>query len=377
MDPVIMQNGVFCPLPWVHLATRPNGQLRLCCKAKDSPFNISDIEVSDYWNSDYMQDIRTKMVNGIYIDECENCYQSEELGSASKRWQSYKLFFKNIKKAEAIEHNLPTELDLRPGNLCNLKCKMCNPINSSLFANEFNNINKNQQNPILNQWSDVCINKFYNLFKTTNTLYLLGGESGIDVSVLHVLNEVKSNNLKFKTNTNCFRPDPSFVNLVEETHSEIICSIDGYGEINNYIRYPSNWQEVEKNFDIYLKIANSISINVTVSIYNILYLKDLIQWARSKKENIVITLEALTFPDYMSLNLLPYDENIEKELLSFKHTNNKFNTRIDMIIKELKKPATDEQYKMFWLKTNEQDRHRGTYLKNELPELYEKLIEVK
>ena len=32
----------FCPLPWIHLATRPNGDVRVCCTANASGAGKTD-----------------------------------------------------------------------------------------------------------------------------------------------------------------------------------------------------------------------------------------------------------------------------------------------------------------------------------------------
>ena len=71
----------FCVLPWIHFATRPNGDMRLCCSANASgagkdhevglvkmehgkPANFGRETPMEAWNNDYMKSVRTTMLQG-------------------------------------------------------------------------------------------------------------------------------------------------------------------------------------------------------------------------------------------------------------------------------------------------------------------------
>ena len=102
----------FCILPWVHLSTRPDGSMRVCCTAnassvgptndkqyggqvgilktddgKPNNLNVSDFESA--WNSDYMKNVRLQMLNGEQPPSCLKCYKEEAAGHRSKRmWET-------------------------------------------------------------------------------------------------------------------------------------------------------------------------------------------------------------------------------------------------------------------------------------------------
>ena len=96
----------FCILPWIHFATRPNGDMRLCCSANASgagenhtiglvrneqgqPANFGRETPMSAWNNDYMKSVRTTMLDGEIPASCAKCYDEESKGVASKRmWET-------------------------------------------------------------------------------------------------------------------------------------------------------------------------------------------------------------------------------------------------------------------------------------------------
>ena len=72
----------FCPLPWIHLATRPNGDVRVCCTANASgagitdekeaglvkedgvAMNLRDHTIEEVFNSSHMRRTRLQMIKG-------------------------------------------------------------------------------------------------------------------------------------------------------------------------------------------------------------------------------------------------------------------------------------------------------------------------
>ena len=87
----------FCVLPWIHLATRPNGDMRLCCTAnasgagdnhtvgliknKDgSHANFGKVTPMEAWNSDFMKNVRNTMLAGEIPASCTGCFDEESQG---------------------------------------------------------------------------------------------------------------------------------------------------------------------------------------------------------------------------------------------------------------------------------------------------------
>ena len=97
----------FCPLPWIHLATRPNGDVRVCCTANASgagkqdektvglvkkdgvAMNLRDHTIEEVFNSHHMRRTRLQMIKGEIPSSCVKCFEEEEKGITSKRqWET-------------------------------------------------------------------------------------------------------------------------------------------------------------------------------------------------------------------------------------------------------------------------------------------------
>ena len=128
----------FCILPWIHFATRPNGDMRLCCSANASgagdnhtvglvknevgePANFGRETPMSAWNNEYMRSVRTTMLAGEIPKSCTKCFVEENNGVASKRlWETYTWMNDGIDLEELVANTIDgvipeklTYLDLR------------------------------------------------------------------------------------------------------------------------------------------------------------------------------------------------------------------------------------------------------------------------
>ena len=153
----------FCPLPWIHLATRPNGDVRVCCTANASgagkqdektaglvkkdgiAMNLRDHTIEEVWNSEHMRRTRLQMLNGEIPSSCTKCFSEEAKGISSKRlWETeewkQRVDFDQLIASTKEDGTTPVSIpyfDLRLGNLCQLKCVMCSPHDSSSWIKEW------------------------------------------------------------------------------------------------------------------------------------------------------------------------------------------------------------------------------------------------
>ena len=134
----------FCVLPWVSLEASPIGTVRPCCLADDEivddagqKFKLSTANFRDIQNSSHMRNLRAQFLAGEKPQTCRKCWNEERAGRDSKR----------IHTLNRLKHMLPDQewatdakplmfLDLKLGNICNLKCRICGPWSSSQFATE-------------------------------------------------------------------------------------------------------------------------------------------------------------------------------------------------------------------------------------------------
>ena len=271
-------SSTFCVLPWLNITVDPNGDIKPCCVSTDfikkidgTHFNLGNDSIEDIYNSPDFLSIRQQMLDGDKVAGCSQCYQHEKLGGDSQRilfnegWKNQK--FTNVIADTKIQY-----FDLRFGNLCNLSCRSCNPRNSSKFAKELDElrdtkIHKFHDNYTLSveEWYD---NKMFDQnmeskFSNITRLYLTGGEPTVIKKNIEMLEKLESlgysNNITLVINSNMTNLNNIFYRLLSKFKQVVFfASIDGIGDIQEYLRYPSNWNQIDKNIQMVLTQTNMI-----------------------------------------------------------------------------------------------------------------------
>ena len=140
-------SDTLCVLPWMHLATHPNGGASLCCRSNhtqaiswakkngsQSLVMLDDDSVEDIMNSEKFIEVRQAMIDGKRPIECEGCWSDEDKGIKSKRqyenerWQH---IIPLLEKSARLQNIDLRYVELRLGNICNNACLTCNSYSSS------------------------------------------------------------------------------------------------------------------------------------------------------------------------------------------------------------------------------------------------------
>jgi len=350
----------FCPLPWIHLATRPNGDVRVCCTANASgaglidkkeeglvkqdgaAMNLQHHTIEQVWNSQQMKNTRLQMLRGEIPESCKKCFVEESNGIDSKRiWETNvwkeRLDIESIVKQTKDDGSLPVNIpyfDLRLGNLCQLKCIMCSPHDSSSWIKDWKQQYPKYKTIELKQDQAWDINFDYTWYKkgsfletmrnqaeSIKELYFAGGEPLLIPEHYNILEfMVESNNAKnciLRYNSNGLVISDKLLALWEKfKHVKFNFSVDAYGDKNDYIRYPSKWADVEKNLYLLDNSSENVTVNLACAVQtlNVLYLDELAQWkldANFKKINLapygagIIGLHLVYLPSYLNIRVLP------------------------------------------------------------------------
>ena len=134
----------FCVLPWISLEASPIGSLRPCCLAEEeimddqgTKFDLQQCSLVDAQNSQYMRDLRQQFLVGQQPRTCRKCWMEERAGRTSKRMHTLDRLKHMVADTEWTQDAKPLMfLDLKLGNICNLKCRICGSWSSSTFASE-------------------------------------------------------------------------------------------------------------------------------------------------------------------------------------------------------------------------------------------------
>lgn len=354
----------FCPLPWIHLATRPNGDVRLCCTSNASGagevdektiglvkkgeinLNLRDNTIEEIWNSDFMKQTRLQMLQGEIPNSCRKCFVEEANGIISKRqWETEvwndRLDLDQILETTNDDGSLPLHIpyfDLRLGNMCQLKCVMCSPHDSSSWIKDWKLQYPMYQNPNLkidqrwdNQYDYSWYQKgsFLESMKDQATnireLYFAGGEPLLIPEHYKILEFMidsgNAANCVLRYNSNGVElPDRLFELWNHFKSVKFNFSIDDIDQRNDYIRFPSKWENIVLNLKRLDETPDNVSVNIAcaVQLLNVLTITELARWKldqKFKKINLtdgagIIGTHLVYFPSYLNIRVLP--ENLKK-----------------------------------------------------------------
>jgi len=337
----------FCVLPWLHRFVNLGGEVQLCCTAEEfehsyirqdsnKPINITDgLSDEQIGTTRHMRDIRVSMLKGTWPAACERCRLTEETGGCSRRQAENQHFDEHI--PWILEHtdeqgHAPVRIrsrDYRLGNLCNLRCRMCHPRASKLLMEEWNQVARRRLRiggKLASEYENMTWFHNQQLWDDFSThcrdlehLHFAGGEPLIIPEVQKALEicveQGVAGNIELTFNTNVTKIPAQHRALWPQFRSvNLLCSIDAHGALNDYIRYPAKWSRLARNLDIIDQQHEELNLgratlSVTVQIYNVFHLHELIDYCRERFSFIrtMPNLVHLSVPDYFNVQHLPDD----------------------------------------------------------------------
>lgn len=307
-----------CILPWIHLHGNINGDFKVCCfvEGEESARTIGNYQqpLLDIFNGDQLNSVRKAFLKGDIPTECDKvCYSKERLGDTSNRIsknQEYKKWadIQNSTDKDGSVSHPPIYLDIRFGNLCNFKCRMCGPESSTSWYRESDSwtekkaIDRYTNNEIF--WDSL-----EDVAPTLVDVYFAGGEPFVQDGHYKLLNYLINNgyaskiNLQYNSNLSYERyKDYDIMELWSKFSSvKVWPSCEGFGERGEYSRKGLSTETFKSNVLKYKKYIQTIS--VVGSIWSITNLPELIIWC--KTNNIFFYITTLINPDHASLTVLP------------------------------------------------------------------------
>lgn len=289
---------MYCYHPY-HSVSVENNSYRVCCFSNRSGISVEDASIPEFFNSDYMKEMRATMERGEWPEDCLKCKRFEDQGLPSLRTA-----FKHTHGEGSLTPEL-RYLDLQFSNKCNLGCRMCWPGQSSLIAEE-------KGIYIDYKWNKTIISDFEKI-KTIKKLYITGGETLLVKHNYNFLQKVIelgiSKDVELIINTNCTVFTENFINLIKQFKKVFVnLSIDGIGKVQEYIRWPSQWSEVEIVFNKWLALGKEnkhiqVRVNPTLQLLNAAYMDEYIEYF--SKYNVEIIINVLDHPDFFNLSYAP------------------------------------------------------------------------
>jgi len=271
-----------CGWAYQHVSIDSTGVFRPCCGWRSVGNEQPVDSVENYLTGNFRRELLDTLHKDEWPEGCEDCKLDEELENYSLR----------IGAERRYSNPLYTDAEVKFGNLCNLGCVMCSPYNSSLIEKEYAKLKGqhklfNRSFESNNTWYEDP-NKLRQIAKelsTRNQIRFTGGEPTVNNYLIDFLQEVKKHNtdITIKLTTNGNNWPKKLHELLCDFKTIISVSIDAYGDKNEYIRWPSKWQKIERNVDSMLSLPDSIvECGSTIASYNVHLMEELAQWVEAK-----------------------------------------------------------------------------------------------
>lgn len=303
--------STICPLPWMHLEIKHNGNIHPCCVSTTCLGSANENNLNTVMQGEQMQKLRSEFLSGQKPQGCQHCWKLESNGQQSNRQWHVKHYEKKF-YSEYLDNPKIRSLDIKPGNVCNFKCRICNPINSSLYAEEYYLKTKIAIKSANSRWLEYNVyvwDQLEKLLPDIENLDFYGGEPFLIKEIPKLLQSAidqkrsKHMRLHFNTNGSVF-PTKLIPLLKQFRHVDVALSIDNIGQRFELER-GGEWAEVQQNIFNFKKLNSenfSIYLMPTVNIQNIYYLDELFEWA--EQNQIRVTLNFLDDPQWVSIDYL-------------------------------------------------------------------------
>jgi hypothetical protein len=315
-------NKTFCMAPWTHTYLSPQTERRMCCASREpaqsfrqyidtgnSAQEYKPLTLEQHWNSEHMRSVRRRMLAGEELSECEVC-DHKLLNTDVYRSYWNKLFANKVDEAfESTDDTGATTMktvsfDYRFNNLCNFKCRMCGDMLSSSWEAESRKHNtwntKNQpwmSSPLreqIKQFQDTQIVKEFTdaiETKSIKEIYWCGGEPLMwDIhweSMKRIIDLGFAQEVYVRYNTNlsrtAFKNIELFDLLPQFQDWQICASLDGTGEVGEYIRDGLNYPEWLDNFKKGLAVARTsreMRLDYTITLPGLLEIRNMFDLSR-------------------------------------------------------------------------------------------------
>lgn len=381
--------------------------------------------VNDFVNTAALKKVRQQLRNGEWPDICSACQNMEESGIKSYRQSHNELNqdridfnFEKMNEDGSITEDAIEYLDITLGNQCNLKCRSCNPYCSHSWIEESKNVEfeetkwdlfsyKHIEKTASEPWYKYSFENDYfaSILPNLKGINFIGGEPLVVKEHYDWLEKIVESgyakNIRLTYNTNGTTVPDTLLDLWDNFKSiNIGLSVDAYGDLAYYVRFPSKWKNIERNSQKLADYAQhrgelTVHVHTTISLLNIHDLPQLLKWSMKnfKTRNfysselhtnigfqkLTPSFNMVTEPTYLNVCHLP-DE--EKEIVNaMLDEQYEFYTNTDLVPDWAKDPVIDilnlksyvnqpreeKQWQAFLTNTKRSDKFRGVDILDYIP----------
>lgn len=239
---------------------------------------------------------------GVRHTGCAKCFMEEDHGYESLRQRANRL--------HPQTHDQPStdnpiyNFELRLSNHCNLRCIMCGPYASTSWHQEytkhkekFDSLKVVVGHEPPDDWSETPEFRDFltRLLPNAKVIDFSGGEPFTLPStqwVLQTLSDLGLHNVVIQCNSNYTKVPPALIKVLKNfTNLFLSVSLEGVGAMNDYLRYPADWADIEANIDLLMaEVPAQYNVNHTFQHASAYSLPALIDFCLGKNIDLRLTM---------------------------------------------------------------------------------------
>ena len=301
--------------------------------------------VAEYLQSSELIKLQQNFLDNATLPQsCGVCQQQENQNQVSLR-QHFNSKFNQLQKI--------TQLEIFPGNVCNLQCFMCSENFSTALGAEQKKLNLIDNYQEINN-VDSCIEAIMSLPELKNVSFI-GGEFFLTKKNLEILDLLIQKQIQVRVVTNATVILPAHLERLKKIPGlELQISIDGIQESYEFMRYPGKWNTVDSNIR---RLKNELpdaqlNFNFVVQPLNIQYMVPTLDYAN--RLIIPTRLTNLIEPTWLTWVILTDSEKQQiNQLLNQQQTQYKLTTQqtaqVNNYQKTLENTTTDLALRNFFV----------------------------
>lgn len=272
----------YCPLPFRHAYVDSNG-VAACCQTPRQA-----VALQDWSQNNYLAQLQAAVLSGVPPKVCQGCVKQEQAQGRSLRTDALRDY-----NYQRFEHTEIDFVDYRSNNICNFKCRTCEPAFSHGIAVETKNNtvlkkfykHTPEKTVRVTEQNAVWIHQNIDVIKR---LMITGGEPTFMPEVRKIVERViydgLDTDLLITTNAS-FVDDFWYEATRRHDRLHWTVSIDAVGAAAEIVRYGTQWNQVEKNVRWLASHAASMDVNTVVSNLNVLQLHPLLQFVQEIQQD--------------------------------------------------------------------------------------------
>ena len=324
-----VKKETFCIAPFTHLSTKTDGSIKACCRSLPALANIKKESLLQAWNNEEMKQLRNDLINGVRNERCDVCWKLEDVGA-----QSLRMKYNNPKVGRQLINadtnlkslntdytlnNKPTWIEFKLSNLCNFKCRMCHPMDSTRWFEDYKKISHLHEDSWQQEMTDLNLTKksllrsyseefFENLpelMSNVDEIWFAGGEPLYDNDHYRILESVmyRADKITLNYATNLSMLSNKKYNVIDywKKFKKVVTavSLDGPPDLNEYIRSGADSKVIEENIKLLQTELPNVFIQgkITVQALNIYYVPETFEWFKSM--NVFTGVHFVTWPKFL------------------------------------------------------------------------------